>query len=81
MAQPKFTLYKYIKLSDGSWRYCKAAFYSTGKSSPTAASSAAKKKSTLRAPTISITRRVGFLWAEMHLMHSAGGMHSSTIMN
>jgi integrase len=31
MAQSKFTLYKYIKLADGSWRYCKAAFYSNGK--------------------------------------------------
>jgi hypothetical protein len=31
MAQPKFTLYKYIKLADGSWRYCKAAFYSNRK--------------------------------------------------
>ena len=34
MAQPKFTLYKYIKLVDGSWRYCKAAFYSNGKIKP-----------------------------------------------
>jgi hypothetical protein len=31
MAQSKFTLYKYIKLKDGSWRYCKAAFYSNAK--------------------------------------------------
>ena len=34
MAQPKFTLYKYIKFADGSWRYCKAAFYSNGKIKP-----------------------------------------------
>src|ERR1700692_2926530 len=34
MAQPKFTLYKYIKLADGSWRYCRAAFYSNGKIKP-----------------------------------------------
>jgi hypothetical protein len=34
MAQPKFTLYKYIKLDDGSWRYKKAAFYSNGKIKP-----------------------------------------------
>jgi hypothetical protein len=34
MAQPKFTLYKYIKLAHGSWRYCKAAFYSNGKIKP-----------------------------------------------
>jgi hypothetical protein len=34
MAQSKFTLYKYIKLGDGSWRYCKAAFYSNGKIKP-----------------------------------------------
>ena len=34
MAQPKFTLYKYLKLADGSWRYCKAAFYSNGKIEP-----------------------------------------------
>jgi hypothetical protein len=34
MAQSKFTLYKYIKLKDGSWRYCKAAFYSNGKIKP-----------------------------------------------
>ena len=31
MAQSKFTLYKYIKLANGSWRYCRAAFYSNGK--------------------------------------------------
>ncbi len=34
MAQSKFTLYKYVKLADGSWRYCKAAFYSNGKIKP-----------------------------------------------
>jgi integrase len=34
MAQSKFTLYKYIKLADGSWRYCRAAFYSNGKIKP-----------------------------------------------
>ena len=27
MAQPKFTLYKYVKLSGGKWRYCRAALY------------------------------------------------------
>jgi hypothetical protein len=31
MAQSQFMLYKYIKLANGSWRYCKAAFYSNGK--------------------------------------------------
>jgi hypothetical protein len=31
MAQSKFTLYKYVKMSDGSWRYKKAAFHSNGK--------------------------------------------------
>jgi len=36
MAQSKFTLY--IKLANGSWRYCKSALYSNGKISPTAAS-------------------------------------------
>ena len=35
MAQPKFTLSKYIKLADCSERYCKAAFYSNGKIKPT----------------------------------------------
>jgi hypothetical protein len=34
MAQSKFTLYKYIKLADGSWRYCHASFYSSGKIKP-----------------------------------------------
>jgi hypothetical protein len=34
MAQSKFTLYKYVKLGDGSWRYKKAAFYSNGKIKP-----------------------------------------------
>jgi IS30 family transposase len=34
MAQPKFTLYKYVKLANGSWRYCNAAFYSSGKIKP-----------------------------------------------
>jgi integrase len=34
MAQSKFTLYKYIKFKDGSWRYCKAAFYSNAKIKP-----------------------------------------------
>ena len=44
MPQPKFRLYKYIKLADGSWRYCKLPFIRTEKSSPAAALSAAKKK-------------------------------------
>jgi hypothetical protein len=34
MAQSKFTLYKYIKLKNGSWRYCRAAFYANGKIKP-----------------------------------------------
>jgi integrase len=34
MAQSKFTLYRYVKLGDGSWRYKKAAFYSNGKIKP-----------------------------------------------
>ena len=34
MAQSKFTLYKYVKMGDGSWRYKKAAFYSNGKIKP-----------------------------------------------
>ncbi len=33
MAQPKFTLYKYVKLQ-GGWRYCKAAFHDNGKIKP-----------------------------------------------
>jgi hypothetical protein len=27
MAQSKYTLYKYVRLEDGSWRYCRAALY------------------------------------------------------
>jgi hypothetical protein len=27
MAQPKYTLYKYVKLSGSKWRYCRAALY------------------------------------------------------
>jgi hypothetical protein len=27
MAQPQYTLYKYVKLSGGNWRYCRAALY------------------------------------------------------
>lgn len=33
MAQPKFTLYKYVKLQSG-WRYCKAAFHENVKIKP-----------------------------------------------
>ncbi len=33
MAQPKFTLYKYVKLQAG-WRYCKAAFHENSKIKP-----------------------------------------------
>ena len=34
MAQSKYTLWKYVKLRDGSWRYKRAAFYSNGKIKP-----------------------------------------------
>lgn len=34
MAQLKFTLYKYVKLRDGCWRYKRAALYSNGKIKP-----------------------------------------------
>ncbi len=34
MAQSKFTIYKYVKLKNGSWRYCRTAFYSNGKIKP-----------------------------------------------
>lgn len=27
MAQPKYTIYKYVRLKEGSWRYCRAALY------------------------------------------------------
>lgn len=27
MAQPKYTLYKYVRFKGGSWRYCRAALY------------------------------------------------------
>jgi hypothetical protein len=27
MAQPKYTIYKYVRLKDGSWRYCRAALF------------------------------------------------------
>jgi integrase/recombinase XerD len=27
MAQPKYTIYKYVRFNDGSWRYCRAAVY------------------------------------------------------
>jgi len=27
MGQPKYTIYKYVRLKDGSWRYCRAARY------------------------------------------------------
>ena len=27
MAQPKYTIYKYVRFKDGSWRYCRAALY------------------------------------------------------
>jgi hypothetical protein len=27
MAQPKYTIYKYVRFKDGSWRYCRAAVY------------------------------------------------------
>jgi hypothetical protein len=33
MAQSKYTLYKYVKLS-GTWRYCKAAYHENGKIKP-----------------------------------------------
>ena len=34
MAQSKYTLWKYVKMKDGSWRYKRAAFYSNGKIKP-----------------------------------------------
>ena len=27
MGQPKYTIYKYVRMKDGSWRYCRAALY------------------------------------------------------
>jgi integrase len=34
MAQAKFSLYKYVKIETGEWRYCRAALYSNGKIKP-----------------------------------------------
>ena len=31
MANPKYTLYKLVRRSDGNWRYCKAAYHENGK--------------------------------------------------
>ncbi len=27
MAQPKYTIYNYVRVKNGSWRYCRAALY------------------------------------------------------
>jgi hypothetical protein len=32
MANPKYTLYKFVKV--GTWRYCKAAYHENGKIKP-----------------------------------------------
>ena len=29
MAKPKYAIYKYVRLKDGSWRYCRAALYAS----------------------------------------------------
>src|SRR6266446_3008290 len=49
MPQPKFQLYKHIKIS-GKWRYCRAAIYSNGKVKPHVVSwSVDRKRSTKKA--------------------------------
>ena len=81
MAQSKFTLYKYIKLKDGSWRYCKAAFYSNGKIKPNRCIVGGKEENIPKAPTTFTRRSSGFSWAPMDWKHSAGGMPCLTPRN
>jgi hypothetical protein len=50
----------------------------TEKSSPTGASSAARKKNIPKAPTTSTTRSGGFSWAVTHSKHNVSGMPGST---
>jgi len=81
MAQSNFTLYKYIKLAEGLLRYCGAAFYSNGKSNPTVASWAARRKSIPRVLTTFTTRSSGLPWAPMPWKHNASGTCDSTKKN
>ena len=34
MVQPKYTIYKYVRFKDGSWRYCRAALYANHRIKP-----------------------------------------------
>jgi hypothetical protein len=60
---PKFTLYKYVKLGDGSWRCKEAAFYSNGKIKPDVAvackNAQGKPSEELRAEGIEDRERAG----------------------
>jgi integrase/recombinase XerD len=44
MAQPKYTIYKYVRLKDGSWRYCRAALYANHTIKPDVVTVAGKEE-------------------------------------
>ena|GEM_PF-2591577 len=53
MAQPKYTIYKYVRLKDSSWRYCRAAHYANHTIKPDVVTLQAERRNIRRATTTS----------------------------
>jgi len=58
VAQPKFTLYKHIKI-EGQWRYCRGAVASNNKVKPHIVLVGGKEENTRADRIVSVTRTLG----------------------
>ncbi len=78
MAQSKFTIYKYVKLKNGSWRYCRAAFYSNGKIKPNRRIVGGKEDEHTEGAYYLHHKKQWILVGTGHWKHNASGMPGST---
>ena len=80
MPQPKFQLYKHIKIN-GKWRYCRAAIYSNGKVKPHVIVVGNRMRSTKKALTASATKSLGLMLTPIRSQRSGCAASSLTKPN
>ena len=57
MAQPKYTIYKYVRFKDGSWRYCRAAVYANRTIKPDVVTVAGREETRLMSRHLNSERK------------------------
>ena len=70
MAQPKYTIYKYVRFKDGSWSYCRAAVYANRTIKPDVVTVAGREEKHPEGNYYIACGGNGFLPGLMHYVHN-----------